>query len=117
MSALPSCCLRCRVTWLLFCRRLHSALHLAVEKRIRSDEGCDERLHAAAVVAIGFVGGLQNGGIVEGFVASHPEAEGVADEDLLAREDLVRIRPRGQNSCRREVFGDRSAQVARAWRG
>ena len=29
------------------------------------------------------MGRLQNGGVVEGFIATHPEAEGMADKDLF----------------------------------
>lgn len=56
---------------------------LSVEKGIGGEEGREESVHTAVVVAVGLVGGLEDGGVVEGFVSTHPVAEGVADEDLF----------------------------------
>ena len=56
---------------------------LPEEKGIRRDQCRDQGLEASAVVAVGPVGGLEDGGVIEGFVAAHPKAEGMADKDLL----------------------------------
>jgi len=55
----------------------------SVEKCVGREKRDDQGIHAAAVFAVGFVSCLQDGGVVDCFVATHPEAEGVADEDLL----------------------------------
>lgn len=52
---------------------------MAIKKRVRGKEGGSENFHAAVVVAADVAGGLEDGGVVDGFVAPHPEAEGVAD--------------------------------------
>ena len=78
---------------------------LSIEERVGGDETGDEGVHAAAAVAVGFVGGLEDRGVVEGFVAAHPVAEGVADEDLFDAFAL------GKLADHIEGIGDRTVEI------
>ena len=57
-------------------------LGFTIEERIGSEERNHEGAEAAAVFEVGLVGGNENGGVVEGFVSSHPVAEGVTHKGL-----------------------------------
>ena len=58
-------------------------MNLAVKKGIGGEQRCQQGFHAPSVVLVGEVGLLENWGIVDGLVTSHPVTENMANENLL----------------------------------
>ncbi|TWT72860.1 hypothetical protein CA85_13210 [Allorhodopirellula solitaria] len=64
------------------CGRWEPAL-LAVEECVGGEQGYEQRVHASTALLIDAVRVLEQGTVVESFIAAHPKSERVTDEDLL----------------------------------
>ena len=58
-------------------------IDFTVQERVRRDHRRKQSIHAAMAVLVGVVRLLKHRSVADGFIAAHPEAEGVAEEDLL----------------------------------
>ena len=58
-------------------------LDFAVQESVGRQQGNKKGVHASPAILVSLVRGLQNRGVIQGLVATHPEAKGMTDEDLL----------------------------------